>query len=61
MKWQTDDLGENVEDVIFVILALSFLKFDIFVPERVRQEVLTTAFCAALEEPRDVMLESQFK
>lgn len=52
MKWQTDDLAENVENVVLVVKAL--LELDVLIPEGMRQEVLTAAFCATLEKPKIV-------
>jgi hypothetical protein len=52
VKWQTDDLAENVENVVLVVKAL--LELDVLIPEGMRQEVLTAAFCATLEKPKIV-------
>lgn len=37
-----------------VLVVKTFLELDVLVPEGMRQEVLTAAFCAALEKPRIV-------
>lgn len=37
-----------------VLVVKALLEFDVLVPEGMRQEVLTAAFCATLEEPKIV-------
>jgi hypothetical protein len=34
-----------------VLVVKAFLELDVFVPEGMRQEVLTAAFCATLKKP----------
>jgi len=49
---KADDLAKNLEDVVLVIEAL--LELNVLVPKRMRQEVLTAAFCATFEKPKIV-------
>jgi len=48
MKRELDDSVQYLEDRVGVVKP--FLKFDVFVPERVCQEILAAAFGATLEE-----------
>ena len=56
MQRKANHLAENVENAVMLLKAL--LKFDVLVPERVSQEVLTTALCTTLKESNFTRLEN---